>query len=265
MNENQIGSQEYQNHRVFREIEEYRDFYEKIAYTCFRFVPTGITGIVNYESYIFESLRGTLDSIQLLLKAGQLTDAFALVRKYYDDVLIEIYFDVVRKEKFDWMSNKPVQDVDNWLKREQWIPRVEKILIVLKESETTSELYPFFGWDTYLKKNRGALDSTVHTSRFSNMLMNCKDVANVNRIQQLNNVSTLLKQMFTIHLAFIFHLNGHYLMATDYSEYLDVGLTPPEGLEKKMAPYTQEAFDKYIKPHEKLALFIKERCSLNIE
>ena len=68
----------------------------------FLFIPTGAPGAANYASYIYWSLRGTLDSIATLLRASQITDAYTLVRKYLDDVLIEIYFDVVRKEKFDW-------------------------------------------------------------------------------------------------------------------------------------------------------------------
>ena len=193
-----------------------------------------------------------------------MTDAYVLLRKYYDDVLIEIYFDVVRKEKYDWISNRPVEDVDNWLKREQWIPRVERIMAVLKESESTRMLYPYFDWSGKMKKCRDFLDSTVHTSSFSNMILNVKSVASVDRTAHLRNVQNLLRQMFILHLSFIFHLNSHYLMATDYSEYLDVGLTPPEGLERKVDPQAQKAFDIYIKPCTALAEFIREHCSLEI-
>ena len=46
---------------VYEDIVFMREFYEELAYACFRYIPTGTSGIVNYESYIFESLRGTLD------------------------------------------------------------------------------------------------------------------------------------------------------------------------------------------------------------
>ena len=193
-----------------------------------------------------------------------MTDAYTLVRKYLDDVLIEIYFDVVRKDKFDWMTNRVVEDVDNWIKREQWIPRVERIMAVLKESESTRELYPMFDWDGALKRNREVLDSMVHTSSFGNILLNCKDVATVDREGHLTSIAALLKSFFTMHIAFVFHLNSHYMMASDYVEYLEVGETPPEGTERMIAPYAQEAFDKYLKPHEKLAAFIIDHCSLDI-
>lgn len=269
MNENQVGSQEYQNHRVFTEIEEYREFYNTLADGCIQFCPTGAPGILNYASYIYWSLCGTLESISLALHAGQIADAYALVRKYLDDVLIEIYFDVMRKEKFDWMTNSVVEDIDNWIKREQWIPRVERIMTVLKESDSTSELYPLFDWDGELKQYRETLDCAVHTSRFANIMLNCKEVIGygmlfIERQKHLGDVSGMMRQFFTMHLAFIFHLNSHYLMASDYRDYLECGQTPPEGCERLIAPYAQDAYDKYISSHAQLAEFIKERCSLEI-
>ncbi len=255
---------EDKEHAVFAEIAYMRAFYGHLSHSCYQMVPTGAPGIANYASYIYESLSGTLESVKLLLEAGNITDAYTLIRKYYDDVLIEIYFDVVRKDKFDWMSNRVVEDIDNWMKREQWIPRVEKIMAVLKDSETTRDVYPFFGWKTYLKHNREILDGMVHTSRFGNILLNCKGVATIDREKHKEDVATLLRQFFTFHLAFIFHLNSHYMMASDYMDYLECGQTPPEGTERLIAPYAQEAFDKYLSPRKELAEFIREHCSLDI-
>ena len=117
--------------------------------------------------------------------------------------------------------------MDNWIKREQWIPRVEKIMTVLRDSESTRDLYPLFGWDGALKRNRELLDGMVHTSSFGNILLNCRDVATVDMEKHLNHISTLLRSFFTIHLGFVFHLNSHYMMASDYVEYQEVGETPP--------------------------------------
>lgn len=252
-------------HTVFLEIASIREFYKHLSFSCFQIVPTGAPGIANYASYIYESLSGTLESIQLLLKAKNITDAYALVRKYYDDVLIEIYFDVVRRDKFDWMTNRVVKDIENWIKREQWIPRVEKILSVLKESRSTKDIYPFFDWDTSFKHNREILDGMVHTSKFGNILLNCKDVATVDREKYMLDIESLLRQFFVMHLAFVFHLNSHYMMSSDYMDYLECGMTPPEGKERQIAPYAQEAFDKYLRPHKELADFICEHSSLDIK
>lgn len=255
----------YQTHRVFEEINYMMDYYENVSFSCFSFVPTGTNGIANYASYIYLSLKGTLDSIRLVMKAGQLSDAFVLIRKYFDDVLVDIYLDIVRKDGFDWMKSIIVKDVDEWLRDKHRIPGVKQILKVMKESQTSKDLYPFFGWESYLKHNRTILDDNVHTNRYSSVLLNCRDVAFGDRVKILGGASIILKQIFTIHLAFIFYLNGQFMMASDYMDNLEIGLTPPEGSEKWIAPFAQEAFNKYIKPNKPLAHFIKEHCPLDIE
>ena len=264
-NHSKVNYKAYQKHEVFELIDDMMEVYTGLSDTCFSFIPNGTSGIGNYATHVYMSNRSTLDSIKTLLKVGYITDAFVLIRKLLDTVLADIYLDVVREDKFDWIENFIVKDFDEWIKGEHWIPHTEKIMQVLKESKSTKDLYPFFGWDTYLKKNRGFLDNHVHASSYYSILLNCQDVCLDNREQQLKNVSVMLNQIMTLHLAFTFYLNGHYMMATTHVDYLDMGLTPPEGSERWIAPYAQEAFDRYIKPHGKLAEFIKDWCCLDIE
>ena len=264
-----ILSKEYHNHPVFEEIKHMMTLYDCISYGCFSFIPSGTfkpgtpyTG--NFASYIYWALEGTLDSIQALLKKGRINDALVLVRKLFDDVLSEIYIHVTLKDKYDWENAFVVEDVDEWLNAKHKIPNINKILNSLKESQTTQKLYPFFGWETHLKKHRELLNDSVHSNRFQLLLLNCNRSHFGNREKHLQNISILLNQIITIHLAFIFYLNPIYLMASDYTAHMDAGLTPPDGSEAWIASYAQEAFDKYIKPHARLAAFIRQECNLQI-
>ena len=72
--------------------------------------------LINYESYMFLAMKGTVDSIKLLLQKGRFNDAFVLVRKLYDDILTQIYISVTLKEKFDVFDNFSVEEVNQWLK-----------------------------------------------------------------------------------------------------------------------------------------------------
>lgn len=260
-----INKPEYQNHQVFELIEHIWDFYEGISDTSFSFLPNGTSGFGNYATYVYMSIYSTLDSIKTLLKAGHITDAFVLTRKYLDIVLVNIYLDVVREDQFDWMENFVVKDVDEWLKGSHWIPKTERILSIIKESKSTKDLYPFFKWDTTMKKDRDFLDKHVHASSYKSILMNCQDIRNTNRERQLMNAYCLLKRIMVLHLAFTFFMNGPYMMASDYMDYRDLDMTPPEGSESWLAPYAQKAFDEFIKPFPKLAEFIKERSCMDIE
>jgi hypothetical protein len=53
-------------------------------------------------------------------------------------------------------------------------------------------------------------------------------------------------------------------MASDYMDYMDLGLTPPEGSENWIASFAQDAFDKIIKPYRAIADFIISTCPLEI-
>ena len=264
-----ILSKEYHNHPVFEEIKDMMALYDCISYSCFSFIPSGTfkpetLSIGNFASYIYWALEGTLDSIQALLKKGRINDALVLVRKLFDDVLSEIYIHVTLKDKYDWENAFVVEDVDEWLRSKHRIPNINKILSSLKESQTTQKLYPFFGWETCLKKNRELLNDSVHSNSFQFLLLNCNGLHLENREKQLQNISTLLNQIITIHLAFIFYINPIYLIASDYIDHMQEGLTPPDGSEAWIAPYAQEAFAKYIKPHARLAAVIRQECYLQI-
>ena len=79
---------------------------------------------------------------------------------------VEIYIDVTRKEKFDFENNFVVQDVEEWIRGRHRIPKLETLLGILKKSSSTKDIYPFFGWDSYLKRYRQLLDDSVHSNRF---------------------------------------------------------------------------------------------------
>ena len=53
-------------------------------------------------------------------------------------------------------------------------------------------------------------------------------------------------------------------MASDYMDYMEMRLAPPEGCEAWIAPFAQEAFDKVIKPHEVITNIILTTCYLEI-
>ena len=243
----------YFEHQVFNDIESMREFYDGLSMGCFPFIPTGTSAVLNYASYVYSAIEGTLDSMDTLLKKGRINDAYVLVRKMFDDILVEIYIDVVRKEKYDWMEKRIVEDAELWLKGRIRIPKIKLLLKFLQDANCTKDIYPYFGWETYLKKNRELLDDSVHSNRYNRLLLNCSDVAIPNREKHLQNIDIVLKQIFTIH------------MSSDYMEYLEVGEKPPVGCESQIAPFAQQAFDKYIKPHSKLAKYIKSTCCLEIE
>ena len=188
----------YLKHKVFDDLKYMMEFYDSISMSCLSFVASGTHGITNYASYVYTAIEGTLDSISILLTKGRINDAYTLIRKLFDDILLEIYIDVTLKEKFS-IDNFFVAEVNEWIQGKHRIPKTERILKCLETSEKTKDLYPLFGWDTYLKKNRELLDDSVHSNRFQQMLLNCCDVYIENRERHLKNCEIILNQLFLLH------------------------------------------------------------------
>lgn len=68
-NDNARLSKAYKEHICFKELDEAKKFYECVSDRAFCFLPSGTKGFANYETYVFMSIYGTLDSIkELLLK-----------------------------------------------------------------------------------------------------------------------------------------------------------------------------------------------------
>ena len=109
------------------------------------------------------------------------------------------------------------------------------------------------------------MDNHVHANSYYSILLNCPDIYLHDREQELKNASVILKQIMLVHISFTFYLNGPYMMASDYMDYRDMKMIPPEGSECWLAPYAQRAFDEFLKPHEELAAFIKGRCCMIID
>lgn len=258
-------SKAYKEHTLFNELDEMMQFYESVSSRAFYFLPSGTKGFANYETYYFMSIKGTLESIKVLLQNGRINDSLVLVRKMFDDILTEIYLAVTLKEKFDITKSLYVEDVQKWLETSFRIPSLKKILKTIESSSYTKDLYPFFGWRTYLEHSRQFLDDSVHTNRYSRVLYNCNTVyLKDKREKLLSSISVILNQLLMIQVAFVFHLNPVYLMASDYIDYLECGATPPKNSENWIAPFAQEAFSKYIEKNKSLAAFIKETCILDV-
>ena len=265
MSEGLQFSKEYREHHLFVELEEMKSLYDALSDRSYSFVPTCTKGVANYESYYFMSIHGTLDSVKKLLEIGRINDAIVLVRKIFDDILTEIYFDVTIKEKFNVFESLYVEEVQQWLESSFRIPKLKKILRILETSPHTKDLYPYFGWKTYLNYNRQLLDDSVHSNSFSRILYNCNTVyLGEQRVKLLSSISVILNQLMMLHVSFLFHLNPEYFMASDYMDYMEMGETPPKGSEEWIACFAQDAFDKYVKPHVKLADYIKSTCCLLI-
>ena len=260
---------EYREHIIFKNLDLIDEFYDFLSYNSLSFLPNGLPGkFPNTDTYIFSSIKGTIDSIRLLLKNAHINDAYAIARKYFDEIMIDVYMTVYKQEQIRKNPNDlmfTVERVKKWIDESFKMPKHDDIIKYFSRSESYHILFAYFDFDKRFRKIRELLDDNMHMNSYQLMLTNDNEISNQYRTRYLELLNTCICDLFRYHYASCIYLNPQYFMASDYIDYMDLGLTPPEGSENWIASIAQDMFDRVIKPHKELALFLKENVDLNIK
>src|SRR5262245_14706224 len=117
-----VGEPRYQNHTVFCELDNYVQFYKHLGRAVFPWVSSGTRALTHIDSYVFTSIQGTLLSIRMILRDGEINDAYALLRKYHDSAIINIYSILFLDHNFG-IDNFIVSQIDDWRAGRARLPR----------------------------------------------------------------------------------------------------------------------------------------------
>lgn len=260
-----VQSKEYREHRIFTELDEYQEFYKGISYTIMSFVTMGTKSIINIDTYSFSSMQGTIDSIKMTLANGRINDAYALLRKYYDSTIINIYASLYLQNEVS-LENFIVKKIDNWLNGIEAIPEYRIMSSYIRNSEKFTELNKLLHKDERYKRIRKRCNDHTHYNFYHNVLLNDNEIYLPYRIKALSQYQNDIKNIFILHLAYLFYLNEHYMASTDYIDALDCGLTPEENSQYWVSPFIQEIFDKVIKTNRPdIANLIIEKTCMSLK
>jgi len=259
-----IDDEAYKNHPVFPRLDEILNFYKMLSFSIFGFLTQGTRAICNIDSYLYSSVQGTIESIKEILKKGRINDAYALLRKYHDSSIINVYSNLYLCDNFS-LENFIVEKIDNWLNGDEKLPEYRVMSQYIQKSEKFNELNKIIHKDDRYKEIRNRCNDHTHYNFYQNALFNDNEIYLKNRVEALNNFLHDIEHLFILHLAYIFHLNGHYMMASDYADYMDMGMTPPEGAQYYVAPFVQKVFDNFIKnKRPDLAEIIKSNTEMQL-
>ncbi|MGM9507586.1 hypothetical protein ACS5NO_07660 [Larkinella sp. GY13] len=256
---------EYTDHKVFGQLSDLADFYNSLAHTTMRFMSQGTKATLNLDTYVFSSVKGTLDSIKELLSNGRINDSYALLRKYYDSTIINIYTNLYLNNHFN-IDNFIVEHIDNWRKGTASIPEYRIISKYIKDSDKLKPITDLLSKDKLYKGVRDRCNDHTHYNYYYNLLLNDNEICLPNRVRELDIFSTDLTAVFVQHFAYLFYLNDHYMMSTDYIDSLDIGITPEEDSQYWVSLFVQNAFDNWIKPNRPdIANEIKSKTTMHLE
>lgn len=241
-----VLSKEYQQHQVFSELKNYHDFYEGLSFTVIGFLTTGTKSAYNIDTYVFSSMKGTVNSITTILKNGRINDAWALLRKYYDSTIINIYSNIFLEDHVS-LYNFIVEQIDNWLSGKVQLPEYRIMSAYIRNSVPLQPINDLLYKDDTYKKIRSRCNDNTHYNFYHNVLLNDNEIHLSYRIKALDRFAVDIRNIFILHFAYLFFLKQHYMSSTDYIDYLDCGLTPAEGSQYWVAGFVQDAFDNTIK------------------
>jgi hypothetical protein len=242
---------EYLEHPVFEELKYYQQFYNSLSNSIMNWISQGTNSFINIDTYVFSSMKGTLESIHDVLLKGRINDSYALLRKYYDVTIINLYSNLYLSDNFS-IDNFIVEKIDNWIKGREPIPSFGKmseyIIKSSKVSEITDLIYDngCFKGSSFEELRQRCNDHT-HYLYYHNLLSNDNEIYLKNRQLKLDGFARDLKDIFVLHLAYLFYQNEHYMMASDYRDSLDLGLVPEENSQYWVATFIQKVFDDVVK------------------
>lgn len=254
---------DYQEHIIFKQLDEFSNFYKSLSFSTMRFVTIG-TKAINLDTYVFSSIQGTLDSIKEILLKGRVNDAYALLRKYYDSSIINVYTNLYLIDHFS-IDNFIVEKIDNWRKGTETIPEYRVISKYIQESEKLKPITDLLRKDDSYKNIRNRCNDHTHFNFYYTILLNDGELYLPERIKEIDNFSKDLTAIFIQHFAYLFYLNDYYMMASDYIDSLDCGITPEEASQFWVANFIQEIFDKWVKTNRNdIADILKSKTSMDL-
>lgn len=254
---------EYDSHALFASLDRFSRFYERFS-DLIMLHPTKYMNesIINVDTYLYMSIRGTLDSIRMTVHEGHVNDGYALVRKYYDLVILCLYVDQFLNDSKDEKADAICQ-VKNWLYGKEHLPRYGQMKDQLQSAK---RLKPIIGMlldtDDRYREIRIRSNDHMHFNNFHFIVLNDKDFY-IDRKRSLDLMNSDVTDLFVLHLTCVFFTNERYMMASDYMDHLECGMTPDPDLLNEVDPFVQAIYDEVLKERQPEACaFIKDHTSM---
>ena len=288
-----VMGKECLDHAIFRSLSEAAEFYCVLSDNIMSFVTMCVkdSPIINYDCYFFEALANSIVSIKAILELGHVTDAKALLRNLFDETIVNLYFMARLKKKDDEFVNSLIDagfliqglqaeqlydvNVSDWLagnktKELKKGLRYEGMRDFLKQEASIAGIVEYLD-SSGCKVMREWLNDAVHLNHYKAVLLNngliCIDDK---RKLAVDKLKSAFDEIVAFHVTCVFCLKPNYLMSSDYGDYMECGMTPPEGCQYDVAPFIQSFLDETVYKTmpdwaEKLVAAVKPMRLLAIE
>lgn len=259
-----VIGEDHAGHPIFGHLDRYISFYDCLAMSVFSFSTPGTRAIGNIDSYVYSSMLGTLASIAATLKSGRLGDAYALLRRYHDSAIINIYSNLFLHEHFG-LEQIIVHQINDWLLGKVRLPEYRVMSSYIRASTRLEPVNSLLYKDDRYKTLRNRCNDYTHYNFFQTVLLNDSSVYLESRAKKMDEFLEDARDLFILHIAYLFYLNDHYMASSDYVDALDCGLSPAPNSQYWVAPFVQEAFSDILAAERPdIAAVIKAASAMEI-
>lgn len=117
----------------------------------------------------------------------------------------------------------------------------------IKSSGILKPVNDIFSIDERYKLLRKRCNDYTHYNLFQHVILNDNEVYLKNRGRWLEGLAEDISDVFVHHLSYMFFLNDHYMMSSDYLDALEC----KESSQYWVAPFVQDIFDEVITPRRR--------------
>ena len=243
------------DHTFFNTLQNIKCFHESISYNLFGSKTKGIKGFVNIHLEISNFLALQLESIDKIISIGNLGDSFTILRKYVDLTLISVY--MCLKEENEKFADKKIEDwpwiideLNNWASNENdyKMKSFEKINQIIRESQLKDLLNLIESKIDYIKLRNTTGNRYTHFNQFRTVYsLRELDTLTIDKI--LNQIEYVLTHYFIRYFALLANIREDFFRSSDYIDYLDAGLTPPDEALYWVSPFANDLLNDVVFKH----------------
>lgn len=257
-------NKQFSEHKVIKQLIEFADFYKYLSSHVMNWITKGNRSIINLDTYVYSSMQGTLVSIHDILIKGRINDSYALLRKFYDSTIINVYSNLYLEDNCS-IENFFVTQIENWREGKDKLPEYRIMSQYIIKSQRLKAITDLLQQDKTYKNIRERCNSHTHYKYFHHIMLNDNQIYTPERIKVLDRFSSDLEHIIIQHIAYIFTVHDHYMMSSDYVDCLEMGIVPEEDSQYWVAPFVQEIFDNLLKvKRPDIADEIKKNTSMKL-
>lgn len=271
--------QAFQNNIIFEIIDEIKGFYNFLADNDDTVTVTVANGPINFNNDIFWSISNTLDSIKLLLSFGRINDAFSLIRKYNDAVILHIYALIVSEKEeqmfFEENHSLYINIVNKWvnggghlIEKNEYESKDKRFLSVIQDRDVVLSKLLF---NKKIRKEygrkRNISNDNVHYNNWNTFRFNNDSIIDYPiSLALLAEAHETIRLLFVIHFAYLILLKPVVMCSHEYQDALEIGLQPIGETTNQAAQFVIEMFEKYVVAFDnKLANYLRDCNSLELQ